>query len=66
MNLDLFLRLESIVEEYERRYSCHIGFWHVERRYNHEADSLARAGAMAASPVVQEPVVEYTGFELVM
>lgn len=52
-NLDLFLRLEDVLEEYERRYDCHITFWHVERRYNQNADALARAGATAASQITQ-------------
>ncbi|KAH7888276.1 ribonuclease H-like domain-containing protein [Phlebopus sp. FC_14] len=53
-NLDLFQRLEEEVEIRERRHSCKVKFWYVERRYNHLADAMAKRGARDA--VVSVPL----------
>lgn len=53
VNMDLFLKLEEEIIELEQRGSgpgLEIGFWHIPRRYNAVADSLANKAADLASP----------------
>lgn len=50
-NLDLFKRLNAMVDDQERELSIKIGFWLVERRFNLVAEGLAREAARRAEPV---------------
>ncbi len=50
-NLDLFKRLNAMVDDQERELSIKIGFWLVEKRLNLVAEELAREAARRAEPV---------------
>ncbi|KAL9611780.1 MAG: hypothetical protein Q9167_003591 [Letrouitia subvulpina] len=47
-NLDLFQKIDQIINEGEAQRNIKIGFWHVDRQYNELADSLAKAAAQDA------------------
>lgn len=61
-NIDLFMRLDSNISRLEDIFPCKIGFWHIPRRFNKLADSLARKGAALSSQVLATtPAVEWNG-----
>lgn len=47
-NLDLFKKLDSLINDIEEEYYVKIGFWRLGRKYNKEADKLAKAAAAKA------------------
>lgn len=49
--MDLFKRLNAMVDDQERELSIKIGFWLVEKRLNLVAEELAREAARRAEPV---------------
>ena len=49
-NLDLFVRLDQVINKYEKKYDVKIGFWHVPRKYNEVADELAKKAALKGEP----------------
>jgi ribonuclease HI len=44
-NLDLFLRLEGVINEKKQQKGVTICFWRIPREYNSIADALAEKGA---------------------
>ncbi|KAI0348462.1 ribonuclease H-like protein [Trametopsis cervina] len=56
-NLDLFLKLDAAITSVERRRAVQVGFWHIPRKYNTEADELATAAASRARPILPDPIV---------
>ena len=55
-NLDLFLRLESLITDRKQNKGIAIYFWRIPREYNSIADGLAEKGAKTAQALrrVQE------------
>ena len=51
-NIDLFIRLDELINKYEKKRDVKIGFWHVPRKYNDIADGLAKKAALEGEPCV--------------